>query len=489
MNHLIRKTMRKIYIIILLVGILIGSNLFGQESTTLYYLENIPQSNWLNPAMSPRSNGYLGVPAIYTNIQSDISQKFLLQSTDSGTVTLLSRYFDYDDFNKHVGKNLVLKNYTVITPISFGIRGGNAYYTFSISEKIKSNFIIPSDYFKIPEKQFPSGSSYDFSKFGINSQIYQEYAFGYSRNIIKSLRVGARFKILQGLYSCKTDFDKFSLRTSGDIWTINTKGNIYTSAPLDFYQNEDGGIDSVTLIKKYQDSNPAKVVADNLTNFSNLGIGFDLGAVYELNREWTFSASILDLGFIRWKKDLNNIYFNKSFDYVGLEIDGSNIDTIENAVDDLFDTLQYNISSVKHEKYSTGLGTTIFLGAQYNVNHYFSAGFLSRTSIDKNYFHQEFDLSANLNLYRFLTTSVNYNVAFNGEQYAGLGMAFNFFPVQFYLVLDRIPLTYTHYKVDDNSAVFAPYDTRSFNIMVGLNILFGSKGYQDHPEIDAYSEF
>ena len=34
---------------------------------------------------------------------------------------------------------------------------------------------------------------------------------------------------------------------------------------------------------------------------TGFGMAIDLGATYKLNDEWTFSASLLDLGFISWK--------------------------------------------------------------------------------------------------------------------------------------------------------------------------------------------
>jgi len=485
--------MRKNHIFsILLTGFLFNAFYgYGQESMILYYLENVPQSNLLNPAMTPRCNGYFGIPGVntvYVNLQTDISQKFLLQSTDSGTFSLISKFFDYDKFYSKIGKAMTLRNYDNITPINFGFRGKNGYFTFSLSEKIKANITFPADYFRILDKGIPDGSNFDFSKMGINAQIYQEYAFGYSRNLIKNLRVGARLKILQGFYSLKTNFNTFSLNTGTELWDFKAKGDIYSSIPLQIIKKEDGTIDSVKISDEYSDIDPIDLIKNNLFKFSNFGMATDLGAVYDLNRSWSFSASIIDLGFIRWKKDLNSMHFNGAFQYTGLNISGSNIDSIDNAFSGLLDSINYFDGYAGDEKYFTGLGTAIYLGGQYHVNHYFSAGLLSRSVIDKNYFYQEFNLSANLNLYNVLTTNLNYNVAFSGEQYAGFGLGLRLFPLQLYLMLDNIPLTYTHYIVDDSDGIFAPNDLRSFNIMIGLNLIFGANGYQDHPKIDAYSE-
>ena len=40
---------------------------------------------------------------------------------------------------------------------------------------------------------------------------------------------------------------------------------------------------------------------DNNIGPTGFGMAFDFGATYRLNDEWTFSAALLDLGFICWK--------------------------------------------------------------------------------------------------------------------------------------------------------------------------------------------
>ena len=39
------------------------------------------------------------------------------------------------------------------------------------------------------------------------------------------------------------------------------------------------------------------------TSFAGYGAAVDLGAAYKLGRDFTLSAAVLDLGFIKWGKD------------------------------------------------------------------------------------------------------------------------------------------------------------------------------------------
>jgi hypothetical protein len=126
-NHIAKMTMQKKYIIwILLIGLLFTSNKGkGQESMALYYLENVPQSNLLNPAITPRCNGYFGVPGVntlYMNIKTDLSHRAFLQESDSGPISLTSKYFDYAKFNRKMGKSFNIRNHAMLAHISIGFR-------------------------------------------------------------------------------------------------------------------------------------------------------------------------------------------------------------------------------------------------------------------------------------------------------------------------------------------------------------------------------
>ncbi len=484
-----KKYSRYIILLGLLLACFTGK---AQDPMSLYFLENVPQSNFINPAMAPRCNGFIGVPginSIYINYQSNLPADVLLQSSDSGTISLLSQYYDYGKLYDVIGDGAQIRTYELISPIIFGFRLDKSYITFSMSEKIKLNGTIASDLFKIPQYGFPEGSTFNFAGTGVDLQLYSEYALGYSRNLTKKLRIGGRFKLLQGLASIKTDISKARLETSNEVWKLDAQGDIYSSGPLEITTDEDGNVDA-NIKDEFKNMDVGTIFKDYGTNFSNLGLAIDIGATYELNEAWSFSASLNDLGFISWKNDLNSIHFNGQYDFEGLVINNDNVDSIDQAVDDLIDTIKTVINyHARNEKYTTGIGTMLYFGGQYHVNHVVSIGLLSRSTFDRNYFHQEFNLSANVNLYQAITANLNYNVALTGENYLGFGLAIRGGPIQFYMLLDHIPLVYTNYVLENGNKIPAGADMRAFNVMFGLNLIFGAHGFKDEPKIDAYSEF
>ena len=122
---------------------------------------------------------------------------------------------------------------------------------------------------------------------------------------------GIRAKLLFGkanIYSGKsevslyTDPNTFDLHVEGDV-------NLNTSFPMTITQDSQGKISG-------SETGDIDVVSF-LMNGKNKGFALDLGWIHKYSENITFSASLLDLGFIRWKSDVNNIQISGSFDYTG----------------------------------------------------------------------------------------------------------------------------------------------------------------------------
>lgn len=484
-------------------SLLLTIGLKAQNPLSLYYLENVPQTSFINPAMVPRANSFFGIPganSIYTGINTDIFGSELFQSGPNGTdITLTDANYDFGPFYDRIGKAANLSAYASIAPIVFGFSGKKGYFTFSWTEKVQASMAMPKDFFRIIDiGGFSDGTQLDFSPLALNAQYYREWSFGYSYQFMSNLRVGAHAKLLQGLAAAKTDLEAFKINTSKTLWEIQAKGNVYLSAPVDITTDENNIPDGMGEF----DSSASNIIDKGVLNFSNPGLAFDIGAVYELNPAWTFSASVNDLGFIKWNGDLTTLTAQGTFSFDGLQVDGTTLDSLSgDYISRMFiDSLKTAIDLQKGARsFSTGLGPKIYLGALYNVNHYFSLGALSRTSFYKNDFQQEFNISANLNLYHFLSTSLNYTYAVNGANSVGLAMSMRGGPLQFYMALDYLPYRFRNYTIGSSNEdgsfepmvenVFGPNSFDNFNLMLGFNLLFGPNGFRDEPMIDAYDEF
>ncbi len=494
--------MVKYKFILVLIGIInVTYSVHAQNPLSLYYLENVPQTVTINPAMIPRATSFFGVPflsSVYSGVNTDLLGSDMVQEYNGSMVTLLQAGFDYGPLYKRIGKAANLSLYQTVAPLVFGFSGKRGYFVFTWSEKATASMAIPKDVFSILDQGMPDGAEFDFSPFAVNANYYRELSFGYSYKFMNKLRVGIHAKVLQGLAAIKTDIKTFDLNTGKDMWQMKADGTLYMSAPIEIYSDESGVPDSIGEF----DTDIKSLIDKGLLNFSNPGFGIDIGAVYELNEAWTFSASVNDLGFIHWGGDLNSFNVNGEYDFVGLEVNNDNLDDISTAVDDLMDTLKNAIDLTHgHESFNTELGPEVYLGAKYNVNHYLGFGALSRTAFYKNDFHQEFNTSVNLNLYHVLSTTLNYTFAINGANTIGFGLALRGGPLQFYLASDYLPYAYKNYTLEftsENSngstsvneyTVPGPNKIDNFNLMFGVNIILGANGWRDEPMIDAYSGF
>lgn len=499
--------MKKTFLSILLLALLCCVSFLtkAQSALSLYYLENIPQTSSINPAMAPRANMFIGIPginSIYGGLHTDIFGPDIFQKVDGKYETLTNEAYNFNPFYKRIGKTANFNTYESIAPLVFGFKGKMGYFTFSWTEKLNQSVAIPKDLFTIIDNGgLKAGTKLNLNSFALNTQYYRELSFGYSYQFMSNLRVGVHAKLLQGLAAIKTDISSFSLDVNYDDpveqrhvnYNMNMNGTVYMSAPIEVNSDENGSLG--TIEKPKSDLN--SLLDNGVFNFSNPGFAIDLGALYNYTEDWSFSGSINDLGFINWNGDLNSFTANGQYKYTGLPLDITDSDSSTTGMTELMDSLKHAVKFTHGNKgFSTGLGPKIYLGALYQVNYYFSVGGLSRTIFAKNSFRQEFNVSANLNLYHVLTTTINYTLAINGANNFGFGLGLRGGPIQFYIAADYLPYAYRTLLIESNNSngnpqeiPFTPTRLENFNLMFGLNLVFGANGFRDKPMIDAYNEF
>lgn len=461
----------------------------AQVASSLYFMETIPQNNMLNPAMTPRANifiGFPGVNTIHANAHTGFSGDEILQQHNGDWFLPTNKMYDYGQLNKQLGTTTSISEEVSISPLYFGFRSGKSYFTFAFSQKITSRIDIATDLLNVGDELFPAGSHFDYSTFGIKSMAYKEFSIGYAREISSRLTVGGHIKPLFGQVAAVAKINSFELSTDLNEWELALDGEIHTSAPFT--------IDSISKNGYPKEIEPEEFETEDLIkdygfSFSNPGIAIDLGGVYELNQAWTFSASVNNLGFISWKEDLNSVKINGSHNLTGIDGKYEDLDDIGGLFEDLADTIKNTLpAEIGTESFRTNLSPVAYVGAMYNVNHYLGIGALSRSYFQKNNFRQDFRFSANVNLYRAFSTTVNYNVAIKGSNDLGFGFALRGGPFQFYLMLDHIPVSYNPIE-DGDSTYPAPLKFDTATLTCGINLLIGANGFKDKPMVDSYSEY
>jgi len=474
---------------------LLGVSINGQvrQPHSLYFMETIPQISQMNPALQPRANGYVMLPSVNIDFVSDLAMKDILQKDGNNWHSPVEKQYDYARLWKSIGKKAAMFNIgTDIDIIGYGLRAGNGYFSFGISEHISSNFALPGDLFNITDKGFPDKTIFDFSPLHYQAITYKQFLIGYSRKVNNRLTVGINIKPLFGQFAIKTDIQNFNLHTKEDQWNINAKGNVYSSLPCDVIMNEENKIDEIKYRDALDDYQFKDWFQDYGTTFRNPGIAFDLGASYRINERITASLSLNNLGFISWKEDLNSISFDGKYKFNGLYYDLSKDDGVkdlfQNLLDSITDVMNYK---VMHNKFKTALPPVLHVGASYQLTESLSAGFLSRSVFWENCFRQSFNLSAYFQPYSFVAFNAGATWQMKSNVFLGGGLTFFLGPLQIYILADHIPVFYSTLTIDGNRLELSdtfpvpiPERMKTVTVRAGLNLIFGKHGYTNKPMLE-----
>ena len=479
------KTFKIITIVTAILLITIKTR--SQLPSILYYMENIPQSSLINPAMAPRANTFIAVPLVnsYTTYNGNLAVGDFFQVHDGIPYTLWNDKdeFDYSLLYDKINGSMDIELTEHISPAMFGFRLNRNYFTFGFSEKVQTSYEIPQDLLKFGDVGIPAepnNEHFDFGTFSTQIYYYREFIIGFSREINNKLTVGTHIKPLFGKAGFKTDIQSFTIDASGELYHVNASGKFYASLPIKSITYDNNGFpENIEM----QDMELKDYVNKYGTSFSNPGIAFDFGAVYNLDERWSFSAAINDLGFLNFKSDLQSLSFNGEYDYEGPEFTPANYDEGEVVRDDILESLKDSLNFIDgNSNFKMGLSPVLYAGSSFRINHVFTMGFLSRSKFQKNNFKQHFNFSANLNLYNQISATVNYSLNINEQNYLGFGMSCALGPLELYALINNIPTTLRNYKKDGNKYLI-PDQLKSGSLLVGLNILFGAKGYRDKPMI------
>jgi hypothetical protein len=471
------------YIILILLSV-VATDIQAQNSQVLYYM-NVPQNHLLNPALRPTNSLYIGLPVIsginlnVNNNFFNFSDVFVNGVVADSLVTIFHPDADPSGFMKKIRNINSLEAEASVQLFGLGFSvGRNLYISFDINERVDANIALPGDILRLGfegNEQFV-GSTIDMSSFRGDAVYYREAGLGFSYNFTKDLRLGVRAKVLFGIAGASIDNNALGITVNDDYThTLNADLQANFSAPLSFYLSGQSTIDSV----KFDDSgfDGVNSIVNYLLETQNLGLGLDIGAEYKINEKFKVSAAITDLGYIKWKKDVSNLKAKSEFVFSGIDM----LDVYNGTM--TFDSLgQVLLDSLKNSFYladskspfTTYLPMGVTLGGSYNLTKNFSVGLLSHTKFIGSQVREAITLSANLNIRNVFSTTLAYTAMNHRYDNLGFGIAFKPGWFQFYLLADRIPVTWNKI-VSEDSNIPLPASWNTVNLRLGMNLTFGNR--------------
>ena len=467
------------YLLILLLSLIL-QDAVSQNSQVLYYM-NLPQNHLLNPALRPSNSFYLGVPAI-TGVNINLNNNFVNFSdiimpdqTGDSIISFLHPDYNVDNFIKKLKTNNFIVPEVNIQLLGLGFKAGkDLYVTLDVTERVQGNLAIPKELFVLALKGNEDflGKTINLSGLDAQLQYFHEFGMGFSKNLGNKLRIGIRGKLLFGIANVSLNNKSLGLTVNDDYtWDLKADLSASISGPVKVYMGTDNKIDSVVL-----DEEKIKKPAFFL-NTANMGLGLDLGAVYQLTDKINISASITDLGYINWKKDITNLQANSAFKFSGLNITdvANGTKTFDQIAQDMVDSLKNSFTYKNdNQPFKTSLPVGVSVGGSYNLSKSISLGILSHSVITGKQIREALTISANINLGNAFSTSLCYTAENQRYDNIGAGLAFRLGIFQFYFITDRIPVMWNKI-ITSNGSIPLPYNWNTINMRLGMNLAFGNK--------------
>jgi hypothetical protein len=452
-----------------LITILAVSFTRGQYSMTQYHMYGIPQANHLNPAFQPDCKFYLGMP-----ILSPLRFSLGMSSIQYGDIfswnSSLGKYINFmhplGDKDAFLNTLKPVNNLRIALGtdiISMGWKKEKLFVSMDLAERIETNLSLPKDLFQFLVYGSRNQDRFNFSDLGVDLTYFREFALGVSYKTEESIQFGGRVKALFGITNAKIYPSIMNLTTSIENWDIQSQMNIDMSVPfLNVQTDADGKLDTL-----YLDENFDKEIASNISTMmgkGNLGLGLDLGVSYPVLEKLTVSASLTDLGFIRWKRNIYNLKQDGQFSFDGIEMNlldrnGGDSNMVNQMMDTLMNQMDFYVSN---DPYTTNLSGTLRVGAAYELNPAVRFGLATSTMVYNSRFYNQVTLSANVQPIRAFSASLSYSII--GKNYAnlGFGLSLKAGPFNFYFITDQVP-----------SAYLIPKSIQGMNFWLGMNTVFG----------------
>ena len=292
----------KKYILFLILAITTSIN--AQQQLSFSFGE-IPQNLMLNPGAETNFKSHYGIP-VFSNFQLTIVntgfQMGDLFSNDSRDFNLkFEEVLNKIDSDDYININMVVE------VLSAGLRiDDKTYVSVGFYEELDLITYLPKD---ITELVYYGNEPFLNRPFSISELVMKADILGVlhagvSRKVDEKLTIGGRVKLYSSSLNIETN------NNSGTITATSNNTNIIRQA-LD-------NLDAEIRTSGIADSND---VFSNTLLGGNLGLGFDVGLTYHFSPQLEFTGSIIDVGFIKYSKNIRN--FTAKGNYI---LDGINFE-------------------------------------------------------------------------------------------------------------------------------------------------------------------
>jgi len=446
------------------------------QDNTMYMLHQLPQANMLNPAVDFSCKFYIELPVISSikfayNNTSFSFKDFIRQGTGTKVDSMI---LDFDNIYNKLGKNNAI--YAEIENVLIG--AGFHWKKYMISARIyhthQAGIFYNKDLIALKDGNWDPVTdrpvNFDLTRNEANAISYLGISLGISKQYTNQLRMGARLSYLKGMLNYNTTKSKLNITTTEQPLTVDVNANYNSNAsfPMEYDRDASGMIYSIrpttdNLIKNY------------IFN-KNRGLAFEFGIVYDFISKTKFSASILNLGFIRWKSNAINLNAQNSLTLTGIDLkqftSNQNTDLIYLLRDTIIQSFHASDSPTK---YFTALPVKVMAGITQDIGKKLKIGLTGKIYVFNYATFPSLTATINVKALPFVNLTGSASYANRTLRNIGFAAIVGNERVNFYLASDRLPVNYVQ---ETQSGVIFPYQSRSLSLRFGLNLMFGCGQYK-----------
>jgi len=452
---------------------------FSQNKQILYGFSEIPQALLQNPGGKIKHNWYFGMPLlshfhanggssgisiydVFANDGVDFNLK-LQQAVNKMKPT------DFFSFNQQLelfsGGFAFGKNYKKNEYLSFGLYQETDFITYF--PKDIAVLILEGNANNI-------NKTFRLSQLSTSAEVISVFHVGYNKKVKENFSYGVRGKIYSNIININ------SINNRGTLVTRPGENNFYNQIFNLDLEVQTSGVKSI--IEEDSDFNDKDIVKRALLG-GNLGLGLDIGFTYNLTKQWTVDASLIDVGFIRHTKDIQNHKIEGEYNFEGVnpifpetntgQTAGGYWSEVRDDFEDLFsvnDSTATTYTTWRPVKFNASLNFAF--GEQRSKscnclkedNGYLNAVGLQFYAI-KRPKQPQFALTTYYyrRLYKGLRAKATYTIDSFSFNNIGLGISAHIGGVNFYAMADNI-LEYKNI-----------YNTQSVSLQLGFNYIFNNK--------------
>lgn len=356
--------MRKLFFFIIVLATL---SCFSQNKQILYNFTSAPQSMLINPGADVKYSWFAGIPLLSGFSANVGSSGFSVYDlfADNGV-----------DFNTKLRNVVLLTSRNDIVAInqqleifSGGFKLGDwqkgSYFSFGMYQELDVFAYIPKDFalLALDGNKNYLGKVFDFADLNAKGELLSVFHLGYHKNVSEALILGVRGKIYSSIFNVS------STKNSGYFYTTQGTSSFYDQVISSDVLVHTSGLSNYT--DNYSGNAKSDIIKKTFLG-GNLGLGIDVGLTYYPQKNIQFTASLIDIGFIKHSKEVESYSYKGFYKYVGLTSDfvlGNSNDLLQEFNDAIsLDTLNVKYTTWRPVKFNSSVQYSFGDGRSSNCN-------------------------------------------------------------------------------------------------------------------------